>query len=68
MLIARIVGLSCVGAAFWSCVGFAFPIAFKLGRADQTTLLSLACAGMVVGAIAGATREIVGVLRKGPPI
>ena len=63
MIIARIVGLSLLAAGLAAWLGFAL-----FGRYDDWTGISLVlgCVGGIVGAVAGAAREIVTALRQRP--
>lgn len=56
-LIARILGVSLVTGALGALLGLVF---FGQGSDGPGIALLLACVGAIIGAIAGAAREIVG--------
>jgi hypothetical protein len=61
-LIARIIGLSLLTSGLGAVLGLAF---FK--QPDNTIIsLCLACAGGIIGGVAGAAREIVTALHERP--
>ena len=60
-LIARIIGLSLLTAGLGAGLGFAF---FGQSRDWIGISLLLACAGGIIGAIAGAAREVVTARRQ----
>ncbi len=63
-LIARIIGLSLLTAGLGAEIGFAF-----FGRYADYAIpcILLACTGGIIGAVAGAAREIVTALRPSAP-
>jgi hypothetical protein len=62
-LIARIIGLSLLTSGLGVALGLAF---FRQYSDFIIPTLCLGCVGVIVGAIAGATREIVTALRERP--
>jgi uncharacterized membrane protein len=64
-LVARIIGVSLLTAGLGAGLGYAF-----FGRYSDWSgvALLLACVGGIIGAVAGAAREIVIAQRKPPPI
>lgn len=63
-VVARILGLSLLAGAPCAVLGYSFlrPASDAAGVS-----LILACVGAIIGAIAGAAREIVTALRQRPP-
>jgi hypothetical protein len=63
LVIARIIGLSVFTSGLGAVLGYAF-----CGKGEGWAIisLSLACAGGIIGGVAGAAREIVTALRERP--
>ena len=63
-LFSRIIGLCLLAAGLGALLGFAFFGKDSNQTIEALLIILLACVGGIIGAVAGATREIVAALRK----
>jgi hypothetical protein len=65
--VARVIGVSLLTGGLWAGLGLVLFGPYS-SQPDRLTGFILGCVGCIVGAVAGAAREIVTAMHQKPPI